>query len=303
MTSAATAVVPAPMTAVACGLGLGAGMAGLAWSWWGHRTSSAADRGDEVAPGSSAAPTTRSSRLRLRHGWVLLGASAGGVVAMLVTGWAVAVPIGALAIIGLPKLFRQTSNSTAISRIEAIATWTEMLQGTLAASAGIGQAIVATAPLAPLPIRSATTKLSARLEAGAQPREALLQFADDVADPSADRVVCALLLAVAARGQRLGDLLTALADTTRDEVALRLRIETARASVRSGVRTVLVFSVAFAFGLAVLAHAYLAPFGTPQGQAVLCAVAALYAGGLVLMVALARPPAPVRLLGAEVSVR
>ena len=231
------------MTAVACGLGLGAGMAGLAWSWWGHRTSSAADRRDEVAPGSTAAPTTRSSRLRLRHGWVLLGASAGGVVAMLVTGWAVAVPIGALAIIGLPKLFRQTSNSTAISRIEAIATWTEMLQGTLAASAGIGQAIVATAPLAPLPIRSATTKLSARLEAGAQPREALLQFADDVADPSADRVVCALLLAVAARGQRLGDLLTALADTTRDEVALRLRIETARASVRSGVRTVLVFSV------------------------------------------------------------
>ena len=188
---------------------------------------------------------------------------------MLVTGWPVALPIAGLAIVGLPRLLRQTSNSAAITRIEAIATWTEMLQGTLTASAGLGQAIMATAPVAPLPIRPATVRLSARLEAGAQPREALLQFADELADPSADRVVCALLLATAARAQRLGDLLTALADSTRDEVALRLRIETSRASVRSGVRTVLVFSVSFAVGLAVLARPYLAPFGTAQGQLVL----------------------------------
>ena len=42
----------------------------------------------------------------------------------------------------------------------------------------------------------------------------------------------------------------ALADSTRDEVALRLRIETSRSAIRSGVRTVLVFSVVFAVGLA-----------------------------------------------------
>ena len=234
-------------------------------------------------------------------GWrVLLLAAMGGVVAFLVTGWPVAVPIAGVTIVGLPRLLRQTSNSAAITRIEAIATWTEMLQGTLTASAGLGQAIMATAPLAPLPIRPATVRLSARLEAGAQPREALLQFADELDDPSADRVVCALLLATAARAQRLGDLLAALADSTRDEVALRLRIETSRASVRSGVRTVLVFSVSFAVGLAVLARPYLAPFGTTQGQLVLSAVGALYAAGLTLMVSLARPPAPVRLLGAEV---
>ncbi len=172
-----------------------------------------------------------------------------------------------------------------------------MLQGTLHASAGLGQAIIATAPLAPLPIRPATTRLSARLTAGVQPREALLQFADELADPSADRVVCALLLAAASRAQKLGDLLAALADSTRDEVALRLRIETSRASVRSGVRTVLVFSLAFAVGLVVVAHSYLAPFGTNRGQLVLMSVAVLYSVGLTLMVSLARPPAAVRLLG------
>jgi len=136
-----------------------------------------------------------------------------------------------------------------------------------------------------------------------QPRDALLQFADELADPSADRVVCALLLAAGARAQRLGELMTSLADSTRDEIALRLRIETSRASVRSGVRTVLVFSVAFAVALVVVAHTYLTPFGTPQGQAMLAVVGSLYAVGLTLMVSLARPPKPVRLLGAEVVAR
>ncbi len=277
---------------VVCGLVLAAGLAGLAWAWWGRESS--VDGGGwslRSAVGSAASRTA----------WILwIGAIVGGTVAALVTGWPVALPLTSTAIIGLPKLFGRTSSSTAIARGEAIATWTEMLQGTLMASAGLGQAIVATAPLAPLAIRPATTRLAARMSAGMQPREALLHFADEVADPSADRVICALLMAVSARAQRLGDLLSALADATREDVALRLRVETSRASVRSGVRIVLVFSVAFAVVLAVLAHAYLSPFGTAQGQAVLALVGILYACGLTLMVALARPPAPVRLLGDRV---
>jgi hypothetical protein len=66
---------------------------------------------------------------------------------------------------------------------------------------------------------------------------------------------------------------------------------------------VLLFSVAFAFALAVLAHSYLSPFGTMQGQVVLALVGVLYGAGLTLMVALARPPSPVRLLGAQVVER
>ncbi len=231
------------------------GVAGLDWVWeraWSvWRLSSVGRPHVDTGPGPDTASRTHRRRV---SGESCCLAAIGGVVAFLVTGWPVAVPIAGVAIVGLPRLLRQTSNSAAITRIEAIATWTEMLQGTLTASAGLGQAIMATAPLAPLPIRAATIRLSARLEAGAQSREALLQFADELDDPSADRVVCALLLATAARAQRLGDLLAALADSTRDEVALRLRIETSRASVRSGVRTVLVFSVSFAVGLVVLAR-------------------------------------------------
>jgi Flp pilus assembly protein TadB len=274
---------------VLCGLSFGCGLVGVLATW-------------PVASPDAVGPVRIQRYLdRLRGGSLkalLVGLA--GVSAGVATGWPVVVPIVWTATYGLPGLFRRTSGSVSIVKIEAIATWTEMLQGTLAASAGLSQAIVATAPLSPLPIREAANRLSARLNAGMHPREALSQFAEEVGDPCTDRVVCALQLAIASRAQRLGDLLTALADSTRDEVALRLRIETSRASVRSGVRTVVVFSVVFAGALVLLAHTYLAPFGSPKGQLVLVVVGALYAGGLFLMASMARPPAPVRLIGTEV---
>jgi hypothetical protein len=223
-----------------------------------------------------------------------------GVVVAGLTGRPALFPIVALGVYGLPKLFGQTSSSVSIAKIEAIASWTEMLQGALAAASGLSQAIVTTGSLGSAPIRRATVSLSSRMAAGMDPREALLLFGDELNDPCADRVICSLLLAMSSRGQRLGDLLATLADSTRDEVALRLRIETSRASVRSGVRTVLVFTVGFALAIACLAHAYLAPFGTPTGQMVLLVVGMFYAVGLTCMVSLSRPPAPVRLLGTGV---
>jgi Flp pilus assembly protein TadB len=218
-----------------------------------------------------------------------------GLVAFLVTGWPVAGVAGALGGGGIPRLLRRTSGSMAVDRIEAVATWTEMLQSTLAAAAGLGQAILATAAVSPPPIRPAAVRLAAELEAGVAPDVALRRFADDLGDPGADRVVCALALAYRARAQRVGELLAALAESSRDEVAARLRIETSRASVRSGVRTVMVFSVAFAALLVLAARTYLTPFDTVTGQLVLGVVVACYAAGLVLMAVIARPPDPDRI--------
>jgi tight adherence protein B len=267
----------------------GLGVVGIGKAFWSDREGNEWKR----LPPRVLARTRRDSPL-----WFLSAGS--GVIAGLLTGWPVAVPIVGLAVYGLPKLFGRTSASVSIVRVEAIAAWTEMLQATLAASAGLSQAMVATAPLSPLAIREPTMRLSGRLTAGMNPSDALLLLADELEDPSADRVICALRLAVTARALRLGELLTELSDSTRDEVALRLRIETSRAAVRSGVRTVLVFSVGFAVGLAALAHTYLAPFGSPTGQLVLMVVGLCYGFGLTLMVSMARPPQPVRLLGHQV---
>lgn len=273
---------------VVCGLAFGLGVLGLVMS-----------RRTEGRIGGTRARITGSG-IDHRHVALVALATGVGAAAVAVTGWPVALPITALAVVGVPNLIGRTSGSVSIAKVEAIAAWTEMLQGTMAASAGLGQAIMSTAPLSPTPIHVATTRLSARLGAGMHPREALVLFADEVQDPCSDRVVCALLLATSARAQRLGDLLADLADSTREEVALRLRIETSRASVRSGVRTVVVFSIAFAVTLTLLARSYLQPFSSLRGQVVLLAVGALYAIGLTSMVALARPPAPLRLLGRQV---
>lgn len=280
---------------VLCASAFGIGLLGVAVSMSKRPLTGATGvrSSDPLPPG----PMTWSKQRLPRLAIAILAASFFG----LVTGWPIAVPIAGIAAYALPSLFALTSGTVAIGKIEAIATWTEMLQGTLAAAAGLGQAIIATSAISPQPIRSAATRLAGQLNAGIHPREALLQFADEVRDPCADRVVCALLLAMTSRAQQLGDLLTALADSTREEVALRLRIETSRASVRSGVRTVVVFSIAFASGLALLAHSYLSPFGSATGQIVLAMVALLYGSGLTLMVWLARPPKPVRLLGSTVS--
>ena len=275
---------------VLCALGLGLGAVGLLRSLNGQ-------------PPEAGPPGHRRTGLSWGVVRPVLVAALCGAVAAAVTGWPVAFVIGAAAGYGLPRLFGQTAGSASVVKIEAIASWTEMLQGTLAASAGLNQAIIATAPLSPPPIREAAMGLSGRITSGMHPTEALLLFGEDLGDPSADRVICSLILAITSRAQRLGELLAALADSTRDEVALRLRVETSRASVRSGVRTVLVFSVGFAGALVVLAHAYLAPFATPAGQAVLVVVGVLYAAGLTLMVVMARPPAPVRLLGGSVDRR
>jgi hypothetical protein len=223
----------------------------------------------------------------------------GAVLAVLVaalTRWPAAAVFAGLAGIGLPSLVRMTRGTDVTARTEAIALWTELLRDTLAAASGLSQSIVSTAPVAPEPIRKEVQGLALRLSNGLPASDALRMFADEVCDPSADLVVCALMLAATARAQRLVDLLGALSDAMREEVAMRLRVESNRASARSGVRTIIVFSVGFVGFLAVVARSYLAPFGSATGQLAIVAAGAFETGGIVLMMRLLREPAPMRLL-------
>ena len=241
--------------------------------------------------------STARSRAASHRGMVLAVVSGVGVGAL--TRWPVAALLAAASGLGLPRLLGSLRAQRTTERIEAVATWTELLRDTLAAAAGLSQAITATAELAPQAIRVPVLVLAERLASGVSMEGALRSFADDLADPSADLVVCALLVAATARSQRLGDLLGALAQSCREEVAMRLRVESSRASSRSSVRTVILFSVSFAALLFVAARSYLAPFGTATGQFILLVVGACYVAGLTFMVRLVRPRPAARLLPAE----
>lgn len=272
------------------GLGMLAGSAGmLLAAWRAPRVERPAQPSPDRRRAGASSPPARVPRA------MVAGAMA-ALITAVATRWPVAALLAGAGAAGVPSLLESTRGGKETVRIEAVAAWTELLRDTMAAAAGLGQAIVATAELAPRPIRVDVVALAERLMSGVATEDALRAFAADLDDPSADLVVCALLVAATAQSQRLTELLGALADSCRAEVAMRLRIEASRASSRSSVRTVVVFSVAFAVLLFVLAHAYLAPFGTVTGQVVLVAVGALYASGLVLMVRLARPRPGVRLL-------
>lgn len=238
----------------------------------------------------SAPPSSALRRVRL------ISAVAVGLLVAVTTRWVVAATAAAIATAWLPSLFKTTAAGRRTERLEAIATWTELLRDTLSAAAGLGQAVIATAELAPPAIQKAVTALSARLSNGVAMEDGLRMFAAELEEASGDLVVCALLLAASAQSHRLSDLLGALAQSCREEVGMHLRVEASRASARSSVRTVTIFSLAFASLLFVVAHSYLLPFGTTTGQLVLLVVCGCYAAGLWLMVRLVRPRPAHRLL-------
>lgn len=219
-----------------------------------------------------------------------------GLIVLALTRWPVAGLLGALAAGFAPSVIATAGSSNITRRVEAVATWTELLRDTLSASAGLGEGIQATAAVAPTAIRTEVQRLANRLSGGVAMSTALRRFAAEVDDSSCDLVASALMLAATARTQKLADLLSALADSTREEVSMRLRIEAGRASARSSVRSVVVFSGLFMGGLTVLAHSYLMPLASPTGEVVLLAVGACYASGIVLMLRLVRPRPTPRIL-------
>jgi tight adherence protein B len=244
----------------------------------------------------------RTDRPFIRVSWARsVPVAAVSVLAALVTGWPVAALLAGAAAFFAPTFLRITRKANTASRTEAIAIWTELLRDTLAGASGLSQAIIATAPLAPQIIHAETNALSTRLSNGMSLSDGLRMFADEVQDPGCDLVVCALTLATSVRTQRVLELLGALSDSMRQEVAMRLRVESKRASARSGVRTIAIFSIGFIALLLVVGRTYLAPFGSFQGQIVLLASGLLDAVGIVLMVNLVKDPDPLRLLNPEVA--
>ena len=274
---------------LACSLGIGAGLSGIAAVCSSGRSNAAAPKRPPARDRTLKGPRRTRS--------VATAVVGSAVIALAVTRWPVAAVLAGIAAYGLPSVVSRSETKMLTERAEAVATWTELLRDTMASSAGLSQSILTTAPLAPPAIAGPVTSLAERVANGTPLTEALELFAGELGDPGADMVVSALVLSASAQAQRLTDVLGALSQAIREEVSLRLRVEASRVSARSGVRTVVVFSLVFAGLLAVFAHSYLAPFGSATGQEVLACVGGFYVGGLALMVRLVRPPTPPRLLG------
>ena len=222
---------------------------------------------------------------------------AAAAVVGLLTRWPVGAVLAALTVWAAPALFSgEKQRATQIARLEAIAGWTELLHATLRGAAGLEQAIVATAPTAPEPFRAPVLALADALRGGTPLPRALRDFADELADPTADVVIAALLLASRQAAGNLGDALAGLAAAARDNVAARRRVEKSRARAATDARLVIATTLVMAVGLVVFNREFLAPYDSVAGQVMLAIVGAMFAIGIRWLHRMSQQAEPARVL-------
>ncbi|WP_422772696.1 type II secretion system F family protein [Plantactinospora sp. WMMC1484] len=237
-----------------------------------------------------------SARERRAHQTLLVGAILAGAVAFLLTGLPVIGLLVAVAVPGVPWLLTSgRAERRAINRIEAIGEWTRRLKDVSGTGQGLQQAIIGTVSTAPEQIDEEVRLLAARLAAGWQARAALLAFAEEIGDPVCDQVVAALILHLTDRGERLGDVLGAIAGAAAAEVVTRREVEAKRAQPR--------FAVRFLTGMTLLVLAYglvnpdyMEPYGTSDGQLVMVLLGAAFVALLAWVRSMSLPPRPARFL-------
>jgi Flp pilus assembly protein TadB len=222
-----------------------------------------------------------------------------GLLAWLLTGWPALGVAAAAAAIGLPAVVGADARATAqIERVEAVEEWARRVADIVAIGVGLEQALQSAARTAPAAITAEAGTLAARIAARMPTEEALRRFADDLADPTADLVVAALILAARRRGPGVAGALTALADAVGEEVAARRRIEADRAKPRATARAVTAITLLI-MGAGLLNRGYTAPYGTLLGQLVLTATLAFFGAALWWMHSMTRPTPTARILAAE----
>ena len=155
--------------------------------------------------------------------------------------------------------------------------WAEMLRDLLVSNAGLHEAIGKSARVAPAAIRGEVKALYVRAQRG-ELSSALSRFADEMDDAIADTVVTALQIADQRAVSDLGAMLAAVATSTRETVAMQLRINAARARTYRTAQLIAGIVTFFVLLLVATNPDYMEPFGTVVGQLVLAAVGGLDRG-------------------------
>lgn len=181
----------------------------------------------------------RLGRRRAGHNLARLGAVLlAGLLALAATGWVVGAFLAGLAAWTVPALLGgRAARAATIARTEAVASWCEMIRDSIVAASGLEEAIVATAPVAPTAIAPEVRAMVRRLDHQRLP-DALVAFGTDLRHPSGDLVVTALVIASRMEASDLSGLLSRLAEATRGEARMRIRVEVGRTRVRTATKVI-----------------------------------------------------------------
>jgi tight adherence protein B len=205
------------------------------------------------------------------------------VVVLVVTGWPVAAALAAVGTVLAPRLLGGTrARQAAIDKTEAIASWAESVRDTMAAAAGLEEALTATAVAPPAAIAPEVRRLAERLR-HQRLTDALAIFGEELDHPSSDLVVAALTIAARMEAADLGSLLSRLAVSIRDDATMRVKVEVGRQRLRTSAKIILGSVGATVVMLMVLNRSYLDAYDTLLGQLMLAVVGGVFAGGSWLM--------------------
>ncbi|HPU03706.1 MAG TPA: type II secretion system F family protein [Rhodoglobus sp.] len=235
----------------------------------------------------SPPPPTRSRPARLkplsqRNKRLLMVGVVGGVLAWLITGWALALLAVPVSVVGVPVLLSNSGAEARIGRLEAMEEWTRSLSGVLTVGIGLEQALVATQRSTPAAIRPEVGRLVARLRSRWDTEDAVRAFADELDDATGDLVAANLILAARRRGAGLAQVLESLAESVSADVRARRQIEADRAKPRATARWVTIISVGVLVVLAI-SGTYIEPYRSPLGQVILVTLLTMYVATLVWM--------------------
>jgi tight adherence protein B len=220
-----------------------------------------------------------------------------GLVTLLLTGWVVAGIAATGLVVLVPSILAKTGAQEEIVRLEALGAWTRRLSDLLASGAvsSLDRALLKSASVTPIAISAEVTGLVSRM--GPQGTQvALLTFAKEMADPVADEVVMSLVLQQRHGGRGLAAVLADLSTHVDDQIRMRREVEADRAKPRSNVRTIVLLTLGLSAGIALFARAYVAPYGTVEGQFALAGVAGIFTSALLWLRRMIRQTPDERLL-------
>jgi Flp pilus assembly protein TadB len=203
-----------------------------------------------------------------------------------------------LAVPGVPWLFSATSaEKRAVAKLTALEAWTRRVADYVRNGLGLQAAIIASTRTTTTPlIEDEVRRLAVRLQAGADPAEALQAFADDLDDYSSDEVIAPLILQLADAGEGLHHALSDIAHGLAEEITARATVDSERATARFTIRFLTVGTGIIAV-IGALNAGTAKVYGTFVGQVILAVLATLYMVLMLWIRSLSLPEKRPRLLG------
>ncbi|MEY9888422.1 tight adherence protein B [Catenulispora sp. MAP5-51] len=251
-----------------------------------------------AAPSRCASIAASLSPRRLTGQKARVAACAAGASGLATwTGWPAIAVIGFLALWHLPRVLGPDRVSRhAIELSDAVATFAEMLRDTLSAAAGLQQAVMAAAPLAPRPITTPCMRLAEQIDEGTPLAQAVATWADQVADRHADVVAGCLIIASRRQSGNTAAVLNSVAASAREQASIRRRAVASQAKPRTSVRVTICVVLAL-FGMLLFGDAqFMAPYDSLRGQIVLAVASGLFGVALRWMDKILHPDPEPRVL-------